>query len=219
MPISSYPRVTVQGTGTAQNTQNGSALMVVNPSTGRYEAATAATFSGGGGGGGDATAANQTTQIEEAIAQTSFLNDVKNTNSNIETYTNQTQTFLVDPASENTAGTLLGQIQNNTSKLIESNSFLDSIANQGLLYDGTHAARYLDLIKQYTESTSNSLIAYGKPNAEYLNDIALTLIDIKNLLTDIKNNQTSGSQRTVLQDSSGNLVSVTDSALNVETGM
>ena len=64
MPISSYPRVTVQGTGTAQNTQNGSALMVVNPSTGKYEAATAATF--GGGGGGDATAANQTTQISLA---------------------------------------------------------------------------------------------------------------------------------------------------------
>jgi hypothetical protein len=56
MPVSSYPRVTVQGTGTPQNPQNGSALMVVNPSTGKYEAATAATF---GGGGGDATAANQ----------------------------------------------------------------------------------------------------------------------------------------------------------------
>jgi hypothetical protein len=65
MPVSSYPRVTVQGTGTAQNTQNGSALMVVNPSTGKYEAATAATF-GGGGGGGDATAANQTSQINLA---------------------------------------------------------------------------------------------------------------------------------------------------------
>jgi len=64
MPVSSYPRVTVQGTGTAQNTQNGSALMVVNPSTGKYEAATAATF--GGGGGGDATAANQTSQINLA---------------------------------------------------------------------------------------------------------------------------------------------------------
>lgn len=64
MPVSSYPRVTVQGTGTAQNTQNGSALMVVNPSTGKYEAATAATFSGGGGG--DATAANQTSQINLA---------------------------------------------------------------------------------------------------------------------------------------------------------
>jgi len=56
MPVSSYPRVTVQGTGTPQNPQTGSALMVVNPSTGKYEAATAATF---GGGGGDATAANQ----------------------------------------------------------------------------------------------------------------------------------------------------------------
>jgi len=76
MPISSYPRVTVQGTGTAQNTQNGSALMVVNPSTGKYEAATAATF-GGGGGGGDATAANQTTQISEVIISNAFLQTIQ----------------------------------------------------------------------------------------------------------------------------------------------
>jgi len=60
MPVTSYPRVTVQGTGAAQNTQNGNALMVLNPSTNLYEAATAATFAGGGG---SATAANQTSQI------------------------------------------------------------------------------------------------------------------------------------------------------------
>jgi hypothetical protein len=166
MAIGSYPRVIVQGTGATNNIQNGLGLMVLNPSTGKYEAATAATFSGGGGGG-DATAANQTEQIDIAT---------------------------------------------------ESNSFLDSINNNGLYYDGTYAAQYLEQIRQYTESTSNSLIAYGKPNAEYLNDIAMTLIDVKNLLTDIKNAQTNGNQRTVLQDSSGNLVSVTDNALNVETG-
>jgi hypothetical protein len=39
--------------------------MLLNPSTNKYEPATASTFSGGGGGG-DATAANQTTQIAEA---------------------------------------------------------------------------------------------------------------------------------------------------------
>jgi hypothetical protein len=66
----------VQGTGTAQNTQNGQALMLVNPSTGKYEAATAATF-GGGGGGGDATAANQSTQISEAIQSNLYLNNVE----------------------------------------------------------------------------------------------------------------------------------------------
>jgi hypothetical protein len=62
MSITSYPRVTVQGTNALNNTQNGNALMILNPSTGLYEAATASTF-GGGGGGGSATAANQTTQI------------------------------------------------------------------------------------------------------------------------------------------------------------
>jgi hypothetical protein len=46
MAISSYPRVTVQGTGNANNTQNGIALMVFNPTTNKYEAATAVTFGG-----------------------------------------------------------------------------------------------------------------------------------------------------------------------------
>jgi len=86
MPVSSYPRVTVQGTGTAQNTQNGSALMVVNPSTGKYEAATAATF-GGGGGGGDATAANQTTQISEAQQSNLSLSNIDNSTNSLNTTT------------------------------------------------------------------------------------------------------------------------------------
>jgi hypothetical protein len=180
MAITSYPRVTIQGTGPSQNPPNGQGLMLLNPSTNKYEPATASTFSGGGGGG-DATAANQTTQIDEAIAQTNYLNDVKN----------------------------------NTNILTESNGFLDSISNQGLKYDGTFAAEILDKIRQYTESTSNSLVAYGKPNAEYLNDIALTLIDVKNLLTDIKANQTNGSQRNVIQDTTGNPVNVTDNKLNI----
>lgn len=65
MSIGSYPRVTVQGTGAANNIQNGLGLMVLNPSTNTYEAATAATFGGGGGSGG-ATEINQETQIIEA---------------------------------------------------------------------------------------------------------------------------------------------------------
>jgi hypothetical protein len=120
MAITSYPRVTLQGTGPTQNPQNGTGLMVLNPSTNKYEAATAATFSGGGGG--DATAANQTSQI--------------------------------------TLATLLNG---------------------------------------------------------YNVDANVLLTDIKSLLTDIKANQTNGSQRTVLQDSSGNLVSVTSNKLNVDT--
>jgi hypothetical protein len=77
MAIGSYPRVTVQGTGAANNIQNGLGLMVLNPSTNKYEAATAATFSGGGGGG-DATAANQTSQITEAQTANGFLDDILN---------------------------------------------------------------------------------------------------------------------------------------------
>ena len=84
MAIGSYPRVTVQGTGATNNIQNGLGLMVLNPSTSKYEAATAATFSGGGGGG-DATAANQTSQIAlattlngDTVAANALLTDIKN---------------------------------------------------------------------------------------------------------------------------------------------
>jgi hypothetical protein len=76
MAIGSYPRVTVQGTGATNNIQNGLGLMVLNPSTQKYEAATAATFAGGGGGGGDATAANQATQISQATDTNSFLSTI-----------------------------------------------------------------------------------------------------------------------------------------------
>ena len=83
MAITSYPRTTVQGSGVTQNPQNGIGLMVLNPSTQKYEAATAATFSGGGGG--DATAANQTSQITlattlngDTVAANALLTDIKN---------------------------------------------------------------------------------------------------------------------------------------------
>lgn len=74
MAIGSYPRVTVEGTGPSQNPQNGQGLMLLNPSTGLYESATASTFSGGGGG--DATAANQATQITEAQTTNLGLGDI-----------------------------------------------------------------------------------------------------------------------------------------------
>lgn len=73
MGLSSYPRVTVQGTGNANNVQNGFGLMVFNSTTGKYEAATASTF--GGVGGGDATAANQTSQINLATTLNTYLYD------------------------------------------------------------------------------------------------------------------------------------------------
>jgi len=75
MAISAYPRVAVQGTTAANNPPNGQSLMLFNNSTQQYEPATAATFSGGGGGGGDATAANQTQQIAEAIVTNQYLID------------------------------------------------------------------------------------------------------------------------------------------------
>jgi hypothetical protein len=59
MAITSYPRVTIQGSGSGQNTPNGTGMMVLNPSTNKYEAATANTFNTVAAGG--ATASNQTT--------------------------------------------------------------------------------------------------------------------------------------------------------------
>jgi hypothetical protein len=81
MSVSSYPRVTIQGTGNLNNPQNGLGLMIYNPTSQRYEAATAATFGGGGGGGGDATAANQTTQIN--LATTANNNFTASTNNGV----------------------------------------------------------------------------------------------------------------------------------------
>jgi hypothetical protein len=105
MSIGSYPRVTVQGTGKANNTQNGLGLMLFNSTTQQYEAATAATFAGGGGGG-DATAANQATQITEA--QT-------------------TNSYLFDGTSGSTAAELL---QQSTSQLASININVATAANQ-----------------------------------------------------------------------------------------
>jgi hypothetical protein len=73
MAITSYPRVTINGTSPSQNPPNGQGLMLLNPSTGLYEPATASTFSGGGGS--DATASNQTIQIAEAQTTNQFLFD------------------------------------------------------------------------------------------------------------------------------------------------
>jgi hypothetical protein len=106
MPVSSYPRVTVQGTGNAQNTQNGQALMVFNSSTGKYEAATAATFGGAGG----ATAANQTTQI----ANENTLNGLVSTKANQTTQINQIIALATSLATA-TNGGLLQDIFGNIS--------------------------------------------------------------------------------------------------------
>ena len=80
MPVSSYPRVTVQGSGLPNNPQSGQSLMIYNSITGKYEAATASTFSGGAGG---ATAANQVTQINEAVQSNNYLQAIDGSNSNI----------------------------------------------------------------------------------------------------------------------------------------
>lgn len=76
MAISAYPRTAVQGTGAGTNKQNGLSLMLLNSTTGQYEAATSDTFAGGGGG--DATAANQTIQINEAGNTNTLLTTINN---------------------------------------------------------------------------------------------------------------------------------------------
>jgi hypothetical protein len=226
MAIGSYPRVTVQGTGATNNIQNGLGLMVLNPSTSKYEAATAATFAGGGGGG-DATAANQTTQIGEATTTntnlTEIVTEIQTLNSTTATAANQTAQIGEATTTNNKLNEIITEIQilnsttataaNQTTQITEAQT-----TNNNLYTNGQSAAEWIEDVETWTKTTSNYLIAYGKPAAEYLNDIALTLLDVKNLLTDIKNNQTNGSQRTVLQDSGGNLVSVTSNALNVDTG-
>ena len=72
MAITSYPRITVQGTGKNLNPQNGQALMIFNAVTNKYEAATATTFAGLS----DATAANQLIQISEAQLTNTKLDTV-----------------------------------------------------------------------------------------------------------------------------------------------
>jgi hypothetical protein len=127
MAITSYPRTTVQGSGVTQNPQNGIGLMVLNPSTQKYEAATAATFSGGGGGG-DATAANQSTQITEAQTTNSrliaygtsaaeYLNNIQNNTAGLATSSNQTsqQTTLNDILTK--LGDIYNLLNNGTAKV------------------------------------------------------------------------------------------------------
>jgi hypothetical protein len=65
---------------------------------------------------------------------------------------------------------------------------------------------------------NNSNFIFGKGTAEYLNDQYFVLNDIKNLLQDIKIQQTSNVQKTQLVDSAGNSVSVTGGKLDVNTG-
>lgn len=79
MAISAYPRTAVQGSTANGNPQNGLSLMLLNSTTGQYEAATSETFAGGGGsGGGDATAANQNIQINKAGNTNTLLTTINN---------------------------------------------------------------------------------------------------------------------------------------------
>ena len=80
---------------------------------------------------------------------------------------------------------------------------------------------------QITEAqTGNNLLTtlnssnfiFGKGTAEYLNDQFFVLNDIKNLLQDIKNQQTSNVQKTQLVNSAGDSVNVTGNKLDVNTG-
>lgn len=170
MPVSSYPRVTVQGTGTKQNTQNGSALMVVNPITGKYEAATAATF--GGGGGGDATASNQTTQITEAQASNSILSTIQNDQTIIiNQLTNLTNYFINGTNTYILNDTLYVQVANSIStQLLPPISFckyitlytLSTATNVTISVGGTdiilEGGKSIRINTQFTNSISISSI-------------------------------------------------------------
>jgi hypothetical protein len=65
---------------------------------------------------------------------------------------------------------------------------------------------------------NSSNFIFGKGTAEYLNDQYFVLNDIKNLLQDIKNQQTSNVQKTQLVNSAGDSVNVTGNKLDVNTG-
>lgn len=162
MAISSYPRVAVQGSAANSNPQNGLSLMLLNPSTGQYEAATSSTFSGGGsGGGGGATAANQTIQI----------NEVGNTNNLLTTINNQIPLLA----------TLQEQLNGNNSL--------------------------------------NSIVSFLPALDTYLYSIK-TLIEFSNqLLTDIRKNQIDGSQRVVIQSTTGNVVDVDAATKSLNTNV
>lgn len=144
MAISAYPRTAVQGTGAGTNKQNGLSLMLLNSTTGEYEAATSSTFAGGGGGGGDATAANQTTQIDaanitndrlinpssgETISQLLFSDDASRSIAQL----------LFDNNSGYSAVELLGFIANLADQiralLVTANNSLANMEN--VLVDGT----------------------------------------------------------------------------------
>lgn len=83
MAISSYPRTIKNGQIASNGDANsGTGLMLWDSATNTYIAATPSTFSAGGGG--DATAANQSTQITEAILGNSKLQNIEDSNANIE---------------------------------------------------------------------------------------------------------------------------------------
>lgn len=204
MPVSSYPRVTVQGTGAAQNPQNGQALMILNPSTGKYEAATSSTFAGGGGGGGDATAANQTTQINEAQNTNTKLDTANNTLGNISalqaTAVNQalqiteainTNTALNSNGSS--AADWLYNIANNMALGYKQDLQITEATNtnNALNTGGFTAAEYLQAIKQLCDYTQAYLYNFT------VNKSSATLLEeIRQLLVDIKDNQTNQTQVT-----------------------
>lgn len=98
MAISAYPRTAVQNSKSNTNKPNGLSLMIVDPVTGEYTPATAATFAGGGGDA--ATAANQDTQILEAQTANGYLSNIQDSNSII-------GNRLVNPSSNESVAQLL----------------------------------------------------------------------------------------------------------------
>ncbi len=89
--------------------------------------------------------------------------------------------------------------------------------------DATAANQSTQIIEAQTGNNllttlNSSNFIFGKGTAEYLNDQFFILDEIKNLLKDIKIQQTNSVQKTQLVDAGGNSVSVTGTKLDVNTG-
>lgn len=119
MAISAYPRTAVQNSKSNTNKPNGLSLMIVDPVTGEYTPATAATFAGGGGGDA-ATATNQQAQI----AQSDSLFIDPNTNAPLAASLYNSINSLTPGDS---LGVIIDYLNSILAQLIQTNSTLENV--------------------------------------------------------------------------------------------
>lgn len=159
MSITSYPRVTVQGTNALNNTQNGNALMILNPSTGLYEAATASTF-GGGGGGGSATAANQTTQIGLETTLNSIVSTASNQATEIAAINALPTSGLSTSALQTTLNSLVSTAANQTTEITNTTS-IRTLLNENNIIVNKFTSSYSHTLTVSDIATCNGYFGCG----------------------------------------------------------